>query len=75
MMNEEMIQKAAQAMVPILERESNMVWGERTCATILRRTLEQSGLHLEADGAEQDPALADYNWIRQQNGLPPLREE
>ncbi len=22
---------------------------------------------------EPDPALADYNWVRQQNGLPPLK--
>ncbi len=47
MNNEEMIEKAAEAMVPILEQESNMIWGERSCANILRWTLAKAGLRLD----------------------------
>ena len=59
MNNEEMIQKAASAMVPILEQESNMIWGERSCANILRWTLAKAGFRLtplQADAARHEQA-------------------
>lgn len=52
MNNEEMIQKAAEAMVPILEQESNMIWGERSCANILRWTLAKAGFCLTPVAAD-----------------------
>lgn len=52
MNNEEMIQAAASAMVPILEQESNMFWGERSCANILRWTLAKAGFCLTPVAAD-----------------------
>jgi len=61
MEHDEMMQLAARALVPILEQESGMAWGEQSAARILRWTLENSGLRLEwsADDTEENPYLLD----------------
>jgi hypothetical protein len=71
--NEAMIRAAAVTMVPILERESGMFWGERSCANILRWTLEKSGFRLvPADASEhaECPVCGQpTGWLKDADGL------
>ena len=71
MNNEEMIQKAAEAMVPILKRESNMIWGKRSCANILRWTLTKSGFRLTPVGADGSISAPSTEIIGVATGPPP----
>lgn len=58
MEHDEMIELAARALVPILEQESGMAWGEQSAARILRWTLENAGLCLTMI-TEENPYLLD----------------
>ena len=55
-----------QAMIPVLERESGLVWGPQSAGTVLQQTLNASETDLIASFANDDlgKTILAYYWLR-----------
>jgi len=56
----EITDKFAEAMIPILERESNLTWGPQSVGRIVRWTCTASGGQIEAFLSEVQTMAANY---------------